>query len=145
MKITSVHVLLLLCTAISIFSCRKEITASPNTNLLTERSWTYGQFGIDQNLDGLIDIPQNFETCALDDEIKFNTNGSGSFHQGDNLCYPDVPQSQPLEWKFHNDETQLEYGGTVHTILALDEEQLAIYTEEIDGTSTVRHMVVYNH
>ena len=145
MKTKSVHVLLLLGTAISLFSCRKQINESYNTRLLTERSWSYDKFGIDENLDGDIDIPTNFETCTLDDIVTFNAGGSGSFNQGSDLCYPDFPQSQPFDWQFHNNEKQIEYGGTVHTILALNETELSIYTEESTGSSTVRHILSYKH
>jgi hypothetical protein len=143
MKTRSVHVILMLCIVMSFISCRKETVVSVNMRLLTERSWSYDEFGIDQNLDGQIDIPQSIQNCAKDDLVKFNANGSGSFDQGANLCYPEFPQSQPFDWQFHNNETQLEYAGTVHTILTLGENELAIYTEESDGASTVRHILVY--
>jgi hypothetical protein len=146
MKTKSVHVLLLLCTVIAFLSCRKEMNGvSANVELLTGQSWSYEEFGIDQNLDGDIDIPENIENCAKDDLVQFNANGSGNFDQGSNLCYPEFPQSSPFDWQFHNNETQLEYGGTVHNILALDENLLAIYTEEMQGSATVRHILVYRH
>jgi hypothetical protein len=145
MKTTSVHVLLLLGTAIGLFSCRKETPAGFNTRLLTEKSWSYDEFGIDQNLDGNIDVPNNFQTCALDDLVKFNEGGTGSLDQGGDLCYPEFPQSQPFEWSLQNNDTQIEYGGALHTILALDENQLAIYTEENSGSGTVRHILIYKH
>lgn len=133
--------MLLLGTAICLFSCKKETAASDNIRLLTERTWAYDKFGIDQDLDGDIDIPTPIEACTLDDIVRFNTDGSGSFNQGSNLCYPDFPQSTPFEWQFHTNETQVEYGGTIHTILALDEIQLKIYTEE----NNVRHILSYKH
>lgn len=147
MKTTSAYVLLLLCIVISSVSCRKQTEApvSGNVRLITEQSWAYEQFGIDQDLDGIIDIPENFETCMLDDEVKFNTDGSGSYAQGNDKCYPDFPDMQTFEWTFHNNETQVEYGGALHHILTLDENQLTIYTEENDGSSTVRHILVYKH
>jgi hypothetical protein len=146
MKTSSAYVLLLLCTVIGFLSCKKETDrASMNEQLLTEASWSYEDFGIDQDFDGDIDLPVDLQNCAKDDFVIFNGNGSGSLNQGANLCYPEFPQSQSFDWEFHNDETQIEYGGTVHTILALDEAQLAIYTEELDGASTVRHILVYKH
>jgi hypothetical protein len=146
MKTKSVHALLLLCTVIGFISCRKESApVSVNVRLLTEQSWNYAEFGIDQNLDGQIDIPENLDNCMLDDKVKFNTNGSGSFDQGSDKCYPEFPDIQTFDWTFHNNETQIEYGGTVHSILTLDEDQLTIYTEENDGSTTVRHLLVYKH
>lgn len=145
MKAKSVHVLLLLCAVIASFSCRKEKMISSNVQLLTRQSWTYNEFGIDQNLDGQIDIPTEIEPCTQDDLVTFYGDGSGSFDQGSNMCYPEFPQSSPFNWQFHNDETQIEYGGTIHNILTLDENQLTIYTEENDGVSTVRHILVYKH
>jgi hypothetical protein len=146
MKTKSVHVLLVLCTVMIFLSCRKENNAvSANLHLLTADSWTYDQFGIDQNLDGLIDVPETLQNCVKDDVVTFNVNGSGNFDQGANLCYPEFPQSQPFDWQFHNNETQIEYGGATHTILELSEDELAIYTEENDGSSTVRHILVYKH
>src|SRR5688500_14088583 len=130
MKTRSVHVILMICIVMSFISCRKETVVSVNMRLLTERSWSYDEFGIDQNLDGQIDIPQSIQNCAKDDLVKLNANGSGSFDQRANLCYPEFPQSQPFDWQFHNNETQLEYAGTVHTILTLGENELAIYPEE---------------
>jgi hypothetical protein len=93
----------------------------------------------------MIDIVEGFEECAQDDIVKFNSGGSGSFDQGSNFCYTGYPQSMAFDWKFQNNETQIEYGGTVHNILQLDEEQMAIYTEESDGSSTIRHILVYRH
>jgi hypothetical protein len=146
MKTKSVHVLLLLCTVMIFLGCRKETNAvSANLRLLTADSWTYYQFGIDQNFDGLIDVPTNLQNCAKDDLVAFNAYGSGSFDQGTDICYPEFPQSQPFDWQFHNNEKQIEYGGTIHTILELNENQLAIYTEETDGSSTVRHILIYKH
>lgn len=146
MKTKSVHVLLLLGTVMIFLGCRKENNAvSAKLRLLTADSWTYDQFGIDQNRDGLIDIPETLENCIKDDVVIFNADGSGSFNQGANMCYPEFPQSQPFDWQFLNNETQIEYGGATHTILELDETQLAIYTEESDGSSVVRHILIYKH
>ena len=145
MKTKSVHVLLLL-FAVSIFpSCRKEKTSSRNTQLLTQESWQYDQFGIDEDLDGQIDIISDIEDCAKDDEVKFHDGGNGQFDQGDILCDPGHPQTQNFDWEFHTNETQLEYGGTVHHLLKLDESELIIYTEEENGANTVRHILTYKH
>lgn len=144
MKTTSVQLSLLLLAAVSLLSCRKEtVNSAANVHLLTQASWSYDEFGIDQNLDGLIDIPEGFEDCAMDDLVKFDTGGSGNFDQGASFCYPDFPQSLPFDWSFQNNDTQIEYGGTLHTILTLSETQLAIYTEEDNGGSAVRHILVY--
>lgn len=146
MKTTSVHVLLLLCTVMIFLGCRKEKNdVSANLRLLTADSWAYDQFGIDQNLDGLIDVPETLQNCIKDDLVTFNVDGSGSLNQGADMCYPEFPQSQPFDWQFLNNEKELEYGGTTHTILELNETQLAIYTEESDGGSTVRHILIYKH
>lgn len=146
MKTQSVHVLLLLCAVTVFLSCKKETNAvSANVSLLTGHSWSYDEFGIDQNLDGNIDIPESIEDCAMDDLVQFNSGGTGSFDQGPDLCYPEFPQSSSFDWQFRNSETQIEYGGTVHHILALDDSQLAIYTEEMEGSATIRHILVYKH
>lgn len=145
MKTRSVHVLLLLCTVVVFLSCKKEKTLNSNEQLLTTAAWQYDQFGIDENLDGQIDEPEIISDCTKDDIVKFNTGGSGSFDQGANRCYPDFPQSTPFEWQFLNNETQIEYGGAVHNILVLNDEELRIYTEEDDGGATVRHILVYKH
>lgn len=141
----SLHVLMLFFAALLLLSCRKEKTGSQKERLLTMKNWQYHEFGIDENLDGEIDIQTGFEDCAEDDLVKFNTGGKGLFNQGTMLCYPTFPQTQDFTWQFHNNETQLEYGGTIHTILNLDEARLKIYTEEFDGSSTVRYMLIYKH
>jgi hypothetical protein len=143
MKTTSVHVIVLFFAALILLSCRKEKLFSQKEKLLTQEGWLYDQFGIDENLDGQIDIQDGFEDCAQDDLVKFNTGGTGLFNQGTMLCYPTFPQTQDFTWQFHNNETQLEYGGTIHDILVLDETQLAIYTEEDNGSGPVRHILVY--
>lgn len=146
MKTKSVHALLLLCAFISFISCRKESApVKDNEQLLTEESWGYDQYGIDQDLDGDIDIPTNLDACQLDDMVKFNPGGSGTLHQGSNKCYPDFPDEQSFEWALQNGDTQIEYGGALHNILTLDENRLAIYTEEFNGSSTVRHILIYKH
>ena len=131
--------------ALILLSCSKEKLYSQKEKLLTQENWQYHQFGIDENLDGEIDIETGFEDCAEDDLVKFNTGGKGLFAQGTMLCYPTFPQTQDFTWQFHNNETQLEYGGAIHTILNLDEGQLKIYTEENDGSSTVRYLLIYKH
>lgn len=143
MKTTPVHVTVLVFAALTLLSCRKEKSISQKERFLTLESWQYHQFGIDENLDGEIDIHNGFEDCAKDDLIKFNAGGNGLFDQGAMLCYPTFPQIQDFTWQFQNNETQLEYGGAIHTILALDETQLAIYTEEDNGSGPVRYILVY--
>jgi hypothetical protein len=144
MKTTSVHVLLLLSVVTVFISCRKKIDiAASRAQLLTQESWAYDQLGIDQNHDGQIDEPETVEDCAQDDLITFNANGIGSFHQGAVLCYPSSPVSQSFEWSLQNNDSQIEYGGTVHNIIELNETELSIYTEESDGVSTVRHILTY--
>lgn len=143
MKTKSVHVFVLIFAASILLSCRKEKSISEKERLLTLESWQYHQFGIDENFDGQIDIQNDFEDCALDDLVKFNAGGNGLFHQGTMLCYPTFPQTQDFTWQFHSNETQLEYGGAIHTLLSLHETQLAIYTEEDNGSGPVRHILVY--
>jgi hypothetical protein len=143
MKTTSVHITVLFFAALVLLSCRKEKLFSQKERLLTLESWQYHQFGIDEDLDGEIDIHTGFEDCAGDDLVKFNTGGKGLFDQGTMLCYPTFPQTQDFTWQFLNNETQLEYGGAVHNILALDETRLAIYTEEDNGSGPVRYILVY--
>lgn len=143
MKTKPVHFTVLFFAALILLSCKKEKLVSQNERLLTMESWNYHQFGIDENLDGQIDIQDGFEDCAQDDLVTFNAGGEGLFDQGIMLCYPTFPQTQDFTWQFHNNETQLEYGGAIHHILALDETQLAIYTEEDNGSGPVRHILVY--
>lgn len=143
MKTTSVQVIVLFFAILTIVSCRKEKTVSQKEQLLTQENWQYHQYGIDEDLDGQIDIHIGFEDCAQDDLVIFNAGGKGLFDQGTMLCYPGFPQTQDFTWQFHNNETQLEYGGAVHNILALDANQLVIYTEESDGSSLVRYILVY--
>ena len=145
MKTKSVHVLVLFFATLILWSCRKEKIVSQKEKLLTLESWNYHQFGIDENLDGEIDIHTGFEDCAKDDLVIFNAGGNGFLDQGNMLCYPTFPQTQDFTWQFHTNETQLEYGGAIHTILALDETQLKIYTEEDNGSGPVRHILVYKH
>ncbi len=119
--------------------------ASANTQWLTQQFWQYDQFGIDEDLDGEIDIDEGFDVCAEDDLVKFDNGGVGHFDQGSQLCYPGHPQTLPFTWQFLNNETQIEYGGAVHTILELDQNQLKIYTEETDGSTTSRYILIYRH
>lgn len=142
MKTIPVQVLLL-SAAISMGSCKKEKTVSRNTTMLTQLSWQYDRRGIDENLDGEIDIAGSFEDCALDDQVKFNANGNGTFNQGTDLCYPGFPQIQSFDWQFVNNETQIQYGGALHTILQLSQNEFSIYTEEENGSETIRHILVY--
>jgi|ADGO01.1.fsa_nt_gi hypothetical protein len=145
MKKRFVHVLLLLCTVLIFFSCKKEKGFSAKEQYLIKAAWLYDQFGIDENLDGQIDTEEDIADCSKDDIITFNAGGTGSFDQGADLCFPDFPQSTPFEWRFLNNETQIEYAGTVHHILALNQTELRIYTEENNGNNTVRHILVFTH
>jgi hypothetical protein len=145
MKTKSVHILVPFFAALLLLSCRKEKTGSQKERLLTMKNWQYHEFGIDENFDGQIDIQTGFEDCAEDDLVKFNAGGKGLFDQGIMLCYPTFPQTQDFTWQFQSNETQLEYGGAIHTILKLDETQLAVYTEEDNGSGPVRHILVYRH
>jgi hypothetical protein len=144
MKTTSVHAFLWVFAVVTALSCRKEKNAPVSKmEVLTRQAWLYDEYGIDQNRDGIIDNPIGLEACAYDDLITFHNDGSGTLDQGADLCDPGFPQTQSFDWKFYNNETQLEYGGEMHTILTLDETQLSIYTEEDSGGTPVRYMLTY--
>ena len=146
MKTNSWHIAMLLICVLTLLSCRKEkMAGTTNTDLLTQHAWKYNSFGIDENFDGKIDVPITLRDCQKDDIIRFSQDGTGAFDQNFNFCDPDFPKTESFTWQFLENETQLEYGGTVHTILALDETQLAIYTEENDGSTTTRYILNYRH
>jgi hypothetical protein len=139
----TIPALLILPMLVATTACRKkgDDTNKSKTELLTQHSWRHEAYGTDDNNDGTIDTPVAMDACRNDDLISFATNGSGTFNQGSDLCFPASPVVQDFTWEFTNNESKLVYAGGTNTIISLTDHKMVLAVDE----SSVRYIVVFKH
>ena len=110
-------------------SCSKDNNpVSHNTVLLTERTWKFETYGLDENNDGVIDETEKaMQDCEVDDVFTFNVNRTGSFSRGANICNAGEAASVSFNWSFFNQETELAIFAAPEKISKLDDNTLEVY------------------
>ena len=122
MKLKSYHVTLTLCSALLIFftGCRKpEQSTKSKTELITAAPWKFSQVGIDQNNDGIIDIPlpsTYISTCSTDNLYTFKADSTGVLDEGPLICSSITPRLSPFTWHFMNNQTEINISANLLTI-----------------------------
>lgn len=153
--------LLYLCFALLFFSCSKsDDSSAPNNNnttqqltkkeLLTAKPWKYIAWDITPPIDdgngNLVSDAHNFKPeCGRDDIIIFYANGNVDFDEGPTKCDSAAPQTTQSFWAFVNNETQFNMSGTIYTIINLTDEELKITFEDVNGSTTHLHTIIFNH
>lgn len=139
----TIPTVLLLSLLTAATSCRKKGDDSNKSKmeLLTQQSWRHEAYGTDDNADGTIDTPVNIDICRKDDHISFATDGTGTLHQGTDLCFPGDPVVQDFDWEFASNETELIYAGGTNTIISLTGDKLVLAIFD----NTTRYIIAFKH
>ena len=121
--------LLSLLVIILFSSCSKnEETISAKTIFLTEKTWKFDSYGLDENNNGVIDETENaMQSCETDDVFTFNVVGTGSLNHGTTECSPGEPSIDNFNWSFSNNETELAIFGAPEKISILNDATLEVY------------------
>ena len=111
-------------------SCsKKDITANKSqTELLTQKSWKFEVYGLDENNNGIIEASENgMLDCEADDVYTFNANGTGVYSGGALECSIGESPSIDFGWTFSNNGTELAIFAAPEKINKLDENILEVY------------------
>jgi hypothetical protein len=117
-------------SAFVLSACSKDSStkSKSNTELLTQSTWKFEIYGLDENNNGIIEASENnMLPCEIDDFYKFNADGTGIFTGGSSQCSPDEPSSINFNWTFSNNGTELAIFGVPEKINSLDENILEVY------------------
>ena len=122
MKLKRCHVTGILCVALLMFfaGCRKpEQFTKSKTELITSAPWKFSQVGIDQNNDGMIDIPlpsTYVSTCSTDNLYTFKADSTGIVDEGPVICSSSTSRLSPFTWYFLNNQTEINISANLLTI-----------------------------
>jgi hypothetical protein len=116
-------------SSIICISCSKtDNAAKSQTELLTQRSWKFEMYGLDENNNGVIEQAENgMLDCEADDVYTFNANGTGVYAGGSLQCSADEPPTIDFGWTFSNNGTELAIFAAPEKINKLDENVLEVY------------------
>jgi len=110
-------------------SCSKENSSvSYKTTLLTEKTWKFEIYGLDENNNGVIEETENdMQSCESDDVFTFNVNGSGFLAGGTTACSVGEPATVNFNWSFFNNETELAIFAAPEKISIINDTILEVY------------------
>ena len=116
-------------SSIICLSCsKKDNIAKSQTELLTQRSWKFEMYGLDENNNGAIEEAENgMLACEADDVYTFNANGTGVYAAGALQCGAGEPPTIDFGWTFSNNGTELAIFAAPEKINKLDENILEVY------------------
>lgn len=116
-------------SSIIFVSCSKQVnTSKSQTELLTQKSWKFEVYGLDENNNGIIEQSENgMLECETDDVYTFNANGTGVYAGGALQCSAGEPPTIDFGWTFSNNGTELAIFAAPEKINKLDENVLEVY------------------
>jgi hypothetical protein len=116
-------------------SCKKETDVrKDNTALLTEKSWKFEIYGLDENNNGIIEEAENnMLPCEADDVYTFYANGGGAFNGGTMPCSIGETPVVNFNWRFENNGTELAIFAAPEKINRLDENILEVYYMDVNS------------
>jgi hypothetical protein len=132
--------------AILLVSCDKDDNdRRSGTELMSQKPWVLTAYGFDEDGNQQIDAPENgIQACEQDNNYAFNPDGSGIYTDLGLSC--GGPDHSEFSWKLLNNNTQLELGFTIISILALDDHQLVVGNKMTNANGdSVLYMNVYRH
>ena len=120
---------------IGLFSCIIFLSCSKNENsiksqteLLTQKSWKFEMYGLDENNNSIIEEAENgMLACEADDVYIFNANGTGVYAGGTLQCSAGESPTIDFGWTFSNNGTELAIFAAPEKINKLDENILEVY------------------
>lgn len=135
-------------SSVIFISCsKKDKTIDRNTALLTQKSWKFEIYGLDENNNGTIEESENgMSACETDDIYTFNSNGAGVFAGGALQCTPGETPTINFSWTFFNNGTELAIFAAPEKINRLDENTLEVYymDQNLQGES-VKYIRRFRH
>ena len=116
-------------SCIIFLSCsKKDNSIKSQTELLTQKSWKFERYGLDENNNGIIEETENgMLECEADDVYIFNANGTGVYAGGALQCSTGEPPTIDFGWTFSNNGTELAIFAAPEKINKLDEDILEVY------------------
>ena len=132
MKTTPLKLLAIgILSATALISCSKDSSTNntkSKTELLTQKTWKFEIYGLDENNNGVIEESENnMMPCESDDVFTFHADGTGIFAGGTLQCTPGEPSTVDFNWSFMNNETELAVFAAPEKINKLDENMLEVY------------------
>ena len=141
-------IIISLFSVIFLISCSKKTDLiDRNTELLTQSSWNFEIYGLDENNNGVIEDAENsMLACEADDIFTFNANGTGVFAQGTTPCNMGEPATITFNWSFLNNGTELAIFAAPEKINKLDGNILEVYyMDENSQGQSVKYIRRFKH
>lgn len=120
--------------------CKKEETtvSKSKTELLCAHYWKVVSLTVNPplDLDGtpVSNLLEIMEDCQKDDLVKYNTDKTLIYDEGDTKCDPSSPQTSGGSWEFKSNETILTEDDEDLTLIELNESTLKLkIVQVIDG------------
>jgi hypothetical protein len=136
----------LACMLVLLMSCEKDRDNADEkktaTQLLTKKEWILTGAGFDDNNNGVLDPSENtIQDCQKDNSYIFKPTGTGSLH--DNALSCGVPVNNNFNWRFLNNETQIEIVTEKLFVFRLNENEM-ILSPDLPNL-TVDYILTYRH
>jgi hypothetical protein len=144
MKIHLMSIAVLTAMTMVFVSCKKDdeiqnnnnntSSVDPKTAILTSGYWKLTA-ETEEFYDGSpsVDVFPYIDSCYLDDLIKFNTDLSFIWNQGDSLCWPDYPQIDYSNWSWNQNQTIITWDLEPYILLELTPTTLKVKEEYSDS------------
>lgn len=135
-------------SSIIFVSCSKQVnTSKSQTELLTQKSWKFEVYGLDENNNGIIEQSENgMLECETDDVYTFNANGTGVYAGGALQCSAGEPPTIDFGWTFSNNGTELAIFAAPEKINKLDENVLEVfYIDQNSQGQPVKYIRRFQH
>ena len=117
-------------------------SADPKTAILTSGYWKLTA-ETREYYDGSpsVDVFPSYDSCYLDDLIKFNTDLLFIYNHGDSLCWSDYPQIEYLNWSWNQEQTIITWDWDPYELLELTPTTLKV--KDVDGYSDYYYIQTY--
>jgi len=132
-------------------SCSKEDdndekdTPKTKTELLTVSKWKMTAFTVNPAVDGQTDLYASMEDCEKDDTFKFNTNGTYTSYEENNICEDSEPQESGT-WSFNSTKTELLMDNDlIFTIVSLTDSKCVISMQREEEGTTYTYTKTFTH
>ncbi|MDR3716299.1 MAG: hypothetical protein P4L51_26135 [Puia sp.] len=119
--------------------------------LITRSAWKYDTSGIDNNMDGIVDIGDTtIPACEKDNTYQFNADSTGLMNEGATKCNVNDPQTAAFTWSFNTAQTMLQsnfnpilVNGV--NIFKLTDSTLVVYKDSTVFGISFRYLLSLKH
>ncbi len=142
------HAFLILAVALSVFSCKKQLSAtSSKKDLLTGKAWVVKKAEEKNNTEPWTDVFPLWDACYKDNTWRFNADFTMEYNEAALACGADSP-NQVLEsstWSFSDNETKITADDVTYSIEQLDATTFVIVESETVAGATSSRRVTFGH